>query len=67
MNAKFEWLGIKVARKHVYFYSLLIVGSLFANTIKNQLGGGESQTSKAIAEMNRVTDQFAVVESLSER
>jgi hypothetical protein len=66
MNAKFEWFGMKVARKHVYFYSLLIVGSLFANTVKNEFAGGDSEGDKALAQLNQVTEQLHALESLTQ-
>jgi hypothetical protein len=37
MDAKFEWFGFSVARKHIYFYTLLILCSIFANGMKEQL------------------------------
>lgn len=37
MDAKFEWFGFSVARKHVYFYVVLIASSVFANTMKESL------------------------------
>lgn len=62
MNAKFEWFGFSVARKHVYFYSLLIVASLLANTIKDQFNG-PSEGEKAVAQFNRLTEELAAFES----
>jgi hypothetical protein len=33
MNGTFEWYGFSVARKHVYFYSLLILTSIFTHNL----------------------------------
>ena len=53
MNAKFQWFGFSVARKHIYFYTLLIATSLFANVMKDSLLGGpvlDSKTTEQLAE-----------------
>ena len=53
MNSKFQWLGFSVARKHIYFYTLLIATSLLANTVKESLLGGpvlDSKTTEQLAE-----------------
>jgi hypothetical protein len=63
MNSKFEWFGISVARKHVYFYSLLIVGSIFANTMKEEFVGGSSETDAALAEFNQMTEKVAALDA----
>lgn len=54
MNAKFEWLGLSVARKHVYFYTLLITASLCAHTVKDSLQekGLSPQVAEQIASFN---------------
>jgi hypothetical protein len=39
MNAKFEWFGFSVARKHVYFYAILAATTLAANSVKDSLIG----------------------------
>ena len=56
MNAKFQWFGFAVARKHVYFYFLLLVATFFANTIKTSLVGdnpADSGASREIAEVHQ--------------
>jgi len=59
MNAKFEWFGFSVARKHVYFYSLLIVGSIFANTVKDQFASEPSEMQTRCSELRRLAEQVA--------
>jgi hypothetical protein len=39
MNAKFQWFGFSIARKHLYFYLLLIAASVCANTMKDSILG----------------------------
>ena len=56
MNAKFEWFGFSVARRHVYFYLALIATSLCANTMKDSLLGEnvlDSRTTEQLAEMRQ--------------
>ena len=56
MNAKFEWFGFSVARRHVYFYLALITTSLCANSMKDSLLGEtvlDSRTSEQLAEMRQ--------------
>jgi hypothetical protein len=56
MNAKFQWFGLSVARRHVYFYLALIVTSVFANSVKDSLLGGnvlDSRTAEQLAEMRQ--------------
>jgi hypothetical protein len=60
MNARFQCFGFAVARRHVYFYSMLIAATFFANTIKTSLlGNGEldADAARDIAEI-----QHAVIE-----
>jgi hypothetical protein len=59
MNAKFEWFGFSVARKHVYFYAILLSATLAANAMKDQLVGGPSLDKAALAELDRITEQVA--------
>jgi hypothetical protein len=60
MNAKFEWLGLSVARKHVYFYSLLIVGTMFANTMKEQIMPTHStELQSKASELRQLAEQVA--------
>jgi hypothetical protein len=59
MNAKFEWFGFSVARRHVYFYLALIATSLCANTMKDSLLGQnvlDSRTIEQLAEMRQQLD-----------
>ena len=59
MNAKFEWFGFSVARRHVYFYLALIATSLCANTMKDSLLGEnvlDSRTTEQLAEMRQQLD-----------
>jgi hypothetical protein len=62
MNTKVEWLGFSVARKHVYFYSLLIVGSIFANTMKDQIIGEDSETAAMSSQLRQLAEQAATFE-----
>jgi len=59
MNAKFEWFGFSVARKHVYFYMMLLLATLAANTVQDQLAGGSDQDKNALAELSRINEQVA--------
>jgi hypothetical protein len=59
MNAKIEWFGFSVARKHVYFYSLLILGSVFANTMKDQFIGQNTETEAMSSELRQLAEQVA--------
>ena len=59
MNAKFEWFGFSVARRHVYFYLALIATSLCANSMKDSLLGEsmlDSRTTQQLAEMRQQLD-----------
>ena len=59
MNAKFEWFGLSVARRHVYFYLALITTSLCANSMKDSLLGEtvlDSRTTEQLAEMRQQMD-----------
>ena len=56
MNAKFEWFGLSVARRHVYFYLALISTSICANSMKDSLLGEnvlDSRTTEQLAEMRQ--------------
>jgi hypothetical protein len=66
MNAKFEWFGFSVARRHVYFYLALIATSLCANSLKDSLLGEnvlDSRTTEQLTEMRQqlghAEDSFA--------
>lgn len=59
MNAKFEWFGLSVARKHVYFYAMLLLATLAANAMKDLLAGGSNQDRNSLAELSRITEQVA--------
>jgi len=59
MNTKFEWFGLSVARRHVYFYLALIATSLCANSMKDSLLGEnvlDSRTTEQLAEMRQQLD-----------
>ena len=59
MNAKFEWFGFSVARRHVYFYLALITTSLGANSMKDSLLGQnvlDFRTTEQLAEMRQQLD-----------
>jgi hypothetical protein len=58
MNAKFEWFGFSVARKHVYFYTLLVAVSICANSLKSQLIG-PTEAELASSQMTEVQDKIA--------
>jgi hypothetical protein len=58
MNAKFEWFGFSVPRRHVYFYTVLIVASLFANTMKESLLGGRMLDTTATDQLTQLREQF---------
>jgi len=64
MNATIEWFGFSVARKHVYFYSLLIVASIFANTIKDQIID-QGETEVASSELQELAEQAAAFKANS--
>ena len=60
MNAKFQWFGFSVARRHVYFYLALITTSLCANSMKDSLLGEsmlDSRTTQQLAEMRQQLDE----------
>lgn len=61
MNARFEWFGFSVARKHVYFYAMLLVATLAAHGMKDQLAGGAHQQKDALAELSSITEQVATL------
>ena len=67
MNAKFEWFGFSVARKHVYFYILLVAASLLANTVKDQLVGSPRETDQALRHLTHMQEQMAEVEAMALR
>jgi hypothetical protein len=59
MNAKFEWFGFSVARRHIYFYLALITTSLCANSMKDSILGEnvlDSRTKEQLAEMRQQFD-----------
>jgi hypothetical protein len=58
MNAKFEWFGFSVPRRHVYFYTVLIATSLFANTLKDSLLGGPMLDTAATDQLTQLREQF---------
>lgn len=62
MNAKFEWLGFSVARKHVYFYTLLIAATVFVNSMKDQLVS--HQPDPALSHLQKVQEQIAEAEAI---
>ena len=62
MNAKFEWLGFSVARKHVYFYTLLIAATVFANSMKDQLIS--HQPDPALGQLKKVQEQIAEAQAI---
>jgi hypothetical protein len=62
MNAKFEWLGFSVARKHVYFYSLLIAATVFVNSMKDQFIS--HQPDPALRHLQKVQEQMAETEAI---
>jgi len=59
MNAKFEWFGFSVARRHVYFYLVLIASSLFANTMKDSLLGENVLDSRTITQLEELREHVA--------
>jgi hypothetical protein len=65
MNAKFEWFGFSVARRHVYFYLALIATSVFANTMKDSLLGGPMLDTKAIAQLEELREQIEAQDPLA--
>jgi hypothetical protein len=62
MNAKFEWLGFSVARKHVYFYTLLIAATVFVNSMKDQLIN--HQPDPALSHLQKFQEQMAEAEAI---
>lgn len=61
MNARFECFGFSVARKHVYFYATLLLATLAANTMKEQLAGGSSQAANdSLVELSRFAEQVGL-------
>lgn len=65
MNAKFQWFGFSVARKHIYFYTLLIATSLFANTLKDSLLGGPVIASETTQQLAEFRAQWEAEQSLN--
>lgn len=63
MNAKFEWFGLSVTRKHVYFYAMLVLATLAANAMKEQVVGGSNQAEDSLAEVSRITEQVASLQA----
>lgn len=61
MNAKFEWFGFSVARRHVYFYLGLTVATVAANTMKAQFSKHPSKSSEAMAHLSRISEQVATL------
>ena len=59
MNAKFEWFGFSVARKHVYFYTMLLLATFAANMMKGQLAGGSNQDKELLGELSQINEQVA--------
>ena len=59
MNAKFEWFGFSVARRHVYFYLALIATSLCANTMKDSLLGENVLDSRTVAQLEELREHMA--------
>ena len=57
MNTKLEWFGFSLARKHVYFYSLLIVVSIFANTMKDEIIGHDVETEAMNAQLRLLAER----------
>ena len=62
MNAKFEWFGFSVARRHVYFYLALITTSLCANTMKDSLLGENVLDSRTVAQLEELREHMAEAE-----
>ena len=58
MNAKFEWFGFSVARRHVYFYLALVATSLCANSMKDSLLGQNVLDSKATKQLEEMRQQM---------
>jgi hypothetical protein len=58
MNAKFEWFGFSVARRHVYFYLALIATSLCANTMKDSLLGENVLDSRTLAQLEELREHM---------
>ena len=59
MNAKFEWFGLSVARRHVYFYLALIATSLCAHSVKDSLLGEnvlDSRTTEQLTQTRQLLD-----------
>ena len=59
MNAKFEWFGLSVARKHIYFYLLLIATSIFTNNVKESLLGADVFSNETTEQLERWGDQLS--------
>ena len=56
MNAKFQWFGFSIARKHVYFYALLAATTLAANSVKYSLIG---PTDVDLAQLTQLEETVA--------
>jgi len=63
MNAKFEWFGLSVARKHVYFYAMLLLATLAVNAMKERSADGSNQDETSFAELSRITEQVAILQA----
>jgi len=59
MNAKFEWFGFSVARKHIYFYLVLIATSLCVNNLKDSLLGAAVFENAATEQLDQWRDQMS--------
>ena len=61
MNAKFEWFGLSVPRKHVYFYAMLLSATLAANAMKDRFAAGSNEDQVSFAELSSITEQVAIL------
>jgi hypothetical protein len=64
MNLMSEWKEITTARRHAYFYALLILCALFGNNLLNSYNRDQIElraaTNKAKSELARFADLTAV-------
>ena len=58
MNTKFQWFGLSVARRHVYFYLALIATSVFANSMKDSLLGENVLDPRATQKLEEMRQQL---------
>jgi hypothetical protein len=65
MNTKFEWFGFSVARKHVYFYGMLLAVTFAANAMKERVVAGSSEIDPSVAELSNITEQVASLRATS--